>query len=382
MHPFRKDILTMPFTLVRRLKPAALALAITVFVVVGSAFVAAAASAAVTLDWNTAAVFNSSAPINTERTWLGYVTGNVSNGSPAGAGGSVEPSDGASGDTITTSSPRGASTQYKWSFPAASGSIAPSTLSGELKFDGIVSFNGTGHGFTITVEDPRVVLNGNGTGKLYASGTGSSGTHYDETASVFDLDLNGAAANPSGTTPGEIAGYPAAEWSYNWDGSISLDGVVPSITSTSYAFPANYATGAGPNRVPHTFGSFSLTWGPNSGPQGATGAAGSTGAAGQDGAAGPTGATGAAGPQGPIGPAGPQGPVGKDASVTTVTLRKAVFGKRARLVARVMKGKSFVGYARVTGRRLRVTHVTSTLRGTYTLREIGGAKRAIKVKLG
>ncbi|MBI5311520.1 MAG: HtaA domain-containing protein [Actinobacteria bacterium] len=346
------------------------AMATVALAAAGLGLVATGAQATVTLDWTTSAVYNSAAPSNTERTWLGYVTGNAANGSPAGAGGSVYPGGAATGDTVTTGSTRGVNTSYKWSFSATGGSVNPGTLAGELSFDGTVTFAGTGHGFTITVEDPRIVLAGNGTGKLYASGTGSGGSAYDQTQSLFDLDLDGAAPNSSGTTPGEIAGYEPAEWTYNWDGSITLSGIVPSITATGYAFPGNYATGAGPNRVPNTFGSFALSWGPNSGPTGPTGPAG------------PAGATGSTGEAGPQGLAGPAGPAGKDASVTTIKLRRAAFGSRARLVARVTRGKRFVGYAQVTGRRLRITHITESLNGTYALREIGGAERVRKIRLG
>jgi hypothetical protein len=366
------------------------ALVLSAVVVVVMAIGASAANAAASLDWTTAAVYNSASPSNTDRTWLGYVTGNAGNGSPAGAGGTATPSAGATGDTVTTASPRGAATAYTWNFPSLLGSFNPVTKSGSIFFTGTVTFVGPAHGFTSTVVNPYVVINAGGTGQLYGSGS-NSGTPFDYTTPIFNLDLDGAAANPSGTSPGEIAGYPAAVWTNLAGGGLTVSGIVPSVALTSYAFPSNYLTGSGPNRVPNTFGSFSVTFSPDSSGSGATGATGATGAAGPTGATGGSGAagaagaagakgeTGAAGAQGPIGPAGKDG---KDASIKTIVLKKAVFGKKANLIAKVTQNGKFVGYASVKGKKLKVTYITATLKGTYKLSTISGKRRSAKVKLG
>lgn len=348
------------------------ALILSALVVVGGAFAATSASAngtpasPVTLDWTQAAVYDSAAAAGYDRTWLGYVT----SPNPIGPipNGTQTPSDGAFGDTVTPTSPRGASTKYVASFPAVSGSTTfgdPATTEGEFQFNGTITWTAPGHNLTVTFNDPRIVFNGDGTGHLYASGTSSSGGSYDDTTGpVFDLDLDGQAPDggAAASSPGLVQGWDAAKWQVNWDGSITLTGIVVKIatpnTTATIPFGAAYAAGVGPDRLPHRFGGMSLTFPAASGPEG---------------------------PQGPIGntgPQGPAGPAGKDATTKTIILKKAAFAKRSRLTAKITRGKRVVGYASVVGRKVRATFVGGELKGVYTLTELGGKKRRARVKLG
>ena len=226
--------------------------ALTVLVAAALPAVATAAPIPVTagkLDWATVAVYDQSAPADTQRTWLGYLTGNALNGASFGANGSATPSAGSTGDTVTTSSARGAT--YGWSFPraaggtydAAAGTIGTGTLehSGTLTFFSPGPAPAAGHDFTLTVESPRVVLNGS-SGQVFASGLGSrTPPAYDRTAPVFDLDFASATVTD---LPG---------------GRRTITGIVPRVATPNLLFPeANYPAGHGPNRTPNTFGSFAL----------------------------------------------------------------------------------------------------------------------------
>lgn len=347
----------------------------------GLAIAPGAAQAGVTLDWTMENAFASGCSVSgLNCTSLGHVT-NPAPGS--GANGSAIPSGGATlvgpgGDpfaAVTPQSPRGAGQDYTFSYPASDGLIDTDLLSGEMQFEGAVSFSAppppAGHGFTYTIENPRLVLHGDGTGLLYASGVhtvgapGSEPVPYDETEPILDLDLDGISGPPT---------YPAATWKLRADGTRTLTGMVPSIDNGGYAFPANYVTGAGPERTPNTFGSFALTIAPDSGPQGPAGPAGSPGAPGAP------GATGAAGPVGPIGPAGPRGrrgPRGKRGKPGKPARRRQVSrlarapyaGRRTRKV-RVTRAGRVLATGTVRGRvlRLRLTRGRKRIRGVVTLR--------------
>lgn len=320
---------------------------------VGTAGIAAApASAGVTLDWTTANVANSAAPADTERTWLGYVTNPSTRG---GAKGTASPIAPATGSTVTPASARGVDQLATWSLPASAGSYNPAALSGQVQFRGGVSFVSPpfvsptegGHGFTITIENPRIVLNGDGTGALYASGSKPSGgpgsalIPYDETQPVFTLADARAAIN--------------------WDGSQTVT-AVPAVAATNYVFPGQYAAGAGPERTPNTFGSFAITLAADSGPKG------------------DKGDTGAKGDKGDAGAKGDKGDAGKNGTTTTVriqtsSLAKAPFkGKAARKVRVTAKGsKKVVATGTVKGRSLTVTLAKGKkqLKGTFVLRVVG-----------
>lgn len=221
----------------RRLRLPALACAVSLSL----AAAASASAATVTsghLDWSNANVYESGAPAGTNRTWLGYVTGPT----PLAAG-TATPSGGAGGDTVTTASARGATQLFGFSFPATGGTYDAATNAGTVELRGMLTFASAAHGFTITVVDPQLVLSGT-TGKLFASGQGSTSQGpkaYDRTSALFDLDLGAAA----------VTDFP--------DGSRAIAGIVPRIATADYAFPPNYAAGAGPDRTPNTFGSFAVT---------------------------------------------------------------------------------------------------------------------------
>ena len=208
-------------------------------IAVASAMAPAAASAATVasghLDWTQTAVYNSGTP---QRTWLGYVTGDPMVGQ---AGGSATPTAPATGPTVTTASPRGVSETYTTVFPATDGTYDANTGTGTVELEGGLSFTSPVHMFTITVDQPEIVLDGN-SGQLFASGTGGGDTPtYDDTKPLFDLDLSDATVTLKA------------------DGSRVISGIVPSIATANWAFPSNYPAGAGPDRDPNTFGSFDLT---------------------------------------------------------------------------------------------------------------------------
>lgn len=222
----------------RHARTAWLALAALVMLAIAVPGASAAPVTVSTLDWTQAAVYDTAAPANTDRTWLGYATG------PGFlAAGTVTPSAGATGPTVTPSSPRGATALYTFSFPGTSGNYDAATNTGSVELSGTLTYNSTAHGFNITVENPLVVLNGT-TGTLYASGTGfptAGATPYDRSQPLFNLNLAGATISP-----------PV-------DGTRTISNIVPSLATADYAFPANYSSGAGPERTPNTFGSFALT---------------------------------------------------------------------------------------------------------------------------
>ncbi|MBI2692117.1 MAG: hypothetical protein HYX29_09280 [Solirubrobacterales bacterium] len=336
------------------------ALVLSLVVVSLAAVGATSASAAVTLDWTQPNVFETSVP-GTDRTWLGYVTNSANNAGPPSLGSQVA-SDGAIGPDVTTASARGANALYTVAFPAAAGSLieeaSPADIEGEFTFSGKITW--TTHGTPITFTNPRIVLNGDGTGALYATGVNDTTAYNETTGPVFDLDLDGQAPDPGApaSSPGTQAGFAAAVWKLNFDGTRSISGIVPKIatpnTTAAAIFGASYAAGVGPDRLPHRFGSFAISISPNTG------------------TAGTNGTNGAAGPQGPIGPAGP---AGKDATVKTITLKKAIFGKKAKVLAKVTKNGKFVGYAEINDRKAKVTYITATLRGTYKLTTVGAKKK-------
>lgn len=328
---------------------------------------ASTASAAASLEWTQANDYDAAASAGYHRTWLGYVTS-----AALGSNGTQVASGAATGADVTPSSARGDSALFKVLFPATTGSISfagsPAAATGEIQFSGTVTW--TIHDEPVTLTNPTVTLNGDGTGTLSASGDGYV-PNPDPTAPrvaatydgvVFDLDLDGQAANPGAPVnqPGTIAGFPAASWTINADGTLGITGIVPKIatpnTTAAYVFGSSYAAGVGPDRSPNRFGSFAVTVPPLTGPKG------------------DAGSTGGAGPQGPAGPAG------KDATVKTIKLKKAVFGSK-RVVARITRNGKTYGYAEVKGKKAKLTYV-GTLKGTYTLKTLTGKSRKASIKIG
>lgn len=276
---------------------------------------AAAGAAPVTagaLTWAQFNVFDTSAPANTNRTWMGYVT--------AIAAGTVTASGGARGAAVTPTSPRGADQRFAFDYPATGGTLDAATNTGSIELAGAVVFESRAHGFTITVERPRVVLSG-ATGLVYASGRGSSskgaGT-YDRSEPLFDLDLRGAS-----TTRG--AG-----------GEHVITGIVPALATADRAFPANYAKGSGPDRTPNTFGEFSLAL-----------------------------------------RLGDEPPAPRSAT-QTVNLRRAPWrGRTPRRIAIYTRGGEKVATGTLRARRLKLSLLGERrrLKGTYYLKRAGSAKR-------
>jgi hypothetical protein len=223
------------------------------------------------LDWTQYNVYDFMAPAGTDRTWLGYVTSTQ----PPSALGTATPMAPATGDTVTPASTRGTgeTAPYTTVFPSTSGTYDATDGTGTIQLDGGLEFASSAHGFDITVEKPKLVLDGF-SGKLYASGKGGGATpSYDASQPVFTLDLTDA------------------EVTLRADGSREISGIVPTLATAGLVFPASsYPAGSGPNRTPNTFGSFSLTLKTNGGDQGPKG---DTGAAGKDGAAGANGKDGA-----------------------------------------------------------------------------------------
>jgi hypothetical protein len=294
------------------------------------------------LDWSQTAIYDSTAAANTNRTWLGYVTG-----SGFLAAGTATPTAPATGPTVDVNSTSG--DVFTTEFPATTGTYDPYTGTGKIDYDGALVFASTAHGFTISVERPEVVLNGL-TGQLFASGAGSSAA-YDRSRPVYDLDLSEATVT------------------LRPDGSRVISDIVPSLATANTVFPNNYAVGSGPDRTPNTFGSFDLTLSlkPDAvqGPRGDAGAAGATGA------------TGAA------------GPVGKTVTVTSTirsvvaVLTKAPYkGTATRRVA-VYSTKSIkIASGTVKGRTLKVTLASPVKALPSTVKvKASGAKSSTTVKI-
>ncbi len=287
---------------------------------------ASAASADGQLRWTLENSYSSGCsapPTPVNCTWLGFMT------NPAvgpGARGTATPEEGAAGAIVSPTSPRGAGVFYTFGFPftstGSSGPIYTGGGSDSFEFDGKLSFIAPmppdGHGITLTVVDPKVTLAGDGSGALYASGLMTPGSTpgaiapYDRTKPIFDLDL----ATTTVVT--------------DTDGTQTIGPIVPSIHEGGYAFPASFATGAGPERTPNTFGSFTLVLNSPEGPAGPAGPQGEKGDAAQ-GVRGPAGAPGVAGARGKRGKQGKQGKPGKSAKAKK---KKNKHSKRKRLVRR------------------------------------------------
>lgn len=209
------------------------------------------------LVWTQLNVFETSAPANTNRTWLGYFTRSATGPAAAGTNrGTFTPSAGAVGQTVTPDSPRGLDAVYTTTFPMISSTANAATKTGIVRYGGLVTYYSApmpaGHGITVSIQNPRIEFDGTNTAKLYATGlrtqfgsTDGSTEPYDESAPVFTLDLSAAPveSNPDGTT--------------------TFRNVVPSIAATDHVFrgqgPGTYPAGAGPDRTPNTFGSFDIT---------------------------------------------------------------------------------------------------------------------------
>lgn len=206
------------------------------------------------LEWTQINSFEGTTPPGSatlNRTWLGYFTNSPG---MATARGSFLLSNGAAGENVTPTSPRGIGVSYKTTFPMVSSTANAVTKTGIIRYSGLVTYLSpappAGHGITISIENPRVEFDGSNTARLYATGLHTVGgvgggpasiEPYDESQPVFTLDLSGATTE------------------VNADNTTTLKNVAPSVAATNHVFPANYPAGAGPDRTPNTFGSFDIT---------------------------------------------------------------------------------------------------------------------------
>ena len=295
----------------------------------------------------------------TERTWLGYVTGP----GPALAAGTATAVAPATGPTVDTSSTRGATEDYTTVFPATSGTYDPNTNTGDIELGGALAFASSAHGFTISIENPEVVLTGS-TGQVFASGqAGGASPAFDRSQPLFNLDLS------------------AATLTIAIDGTRTITGIVPSLATVNTAFPGNYAAGAGPDRTPNTFGAFALTLRvtPSSGGGGTDG---NDGAAGVAGPAGPAGATG---PTGLTGPAGLAGAAGKAVTIRNLVavLAKAPYKGAATRKVSVLDAKGkIVATGTIRSRTLKVTLKTGVTSLARTVKlKVTGSKSTVSVRI-
>lgn len=372
-----------------RLAKAALAIAITI---AATGLAATSASAATvssgSLNWTLANTFmvsgmfmeaspayNPTAPdtggltsydANRNRTWLGHVTSNAFSTAQS-ANGVVSPIAPATGPTVDSSSERGPEALNTFSFVDASGSYDEYTGVGRIELSGGVDAVSPvdRQGFHITLVDPVLDLDGD-TGKLYAHGVTDTGgkTSYDETCTTITAEVpscsSACVATPD-DCPVMTLDLSQATVTRKADGTRVIGPIAPAMARTDWM--NGYALGAGPNRTPNTFGSFSIAL--KLAPEEITGP------------------VGPAGPVGPVGPGGSVGPAGKTIVRYVVYLPRAPFGKGSRKV-RVLKNGKLVAKGTVKGRTVRVKLAKGgpkRLKGKYTLRVVGGKRRAV-VRLG
>jgi hypothetical protein len=180
-----------------------------------------------TLSWSQTNVYISGTP---QRTFLGYVA-SLSKGT-------ATPLSGATGPTVSGTSAAGPTSVYTTNFTTKKGKFDAKKVKGSISFKGIVEFK-TG-AFTTTVENPKIVLRGK-TGQVFASGkTANLATPTYSNKALLNLDLKAAKVSKKKT-------------------KLTIKGIVPSIATADLAFTAPYPVGAGPDRTPNTFGSFSFT---------------------------------------------------------------------------------------------------------------------------
>lgn len=342
--------------------------AMTAAAAIAPAAAQAATVTASSLGWTSANVYEP-APAGgstKNRTYLGFATNPTSTGGPPSVG-TATASDGATlvgppgwaapgTATIDSTSPRGAATAYTFTYPgnaAGRGSVDDATGTADLEFTGKVTFLLYpvlfAPGVPVTVENPRVTLNGT-TGAVYASGTGNQGmgsAPYTRATPVFTLDLSNAIVVD------------------HVDGSHSITNIVPTVAGTQ-VFGASYAAGvAGPDRSPNTFGSFSVRVAYPADPIPAV--------------AGPKGDTGATGPQGPK---GDTGVAGASSGTRSYVLAKAPFGSKTVTVTVLTKKGYALTVGAVKGKTLKVKRSLS--KGTYTLQRTNRfvKQRTASIKVG
>lgn len=310
------------------------------------------------LNWSTVKIYDTGAPANTDRTFVGFMTRNASPGSQN----ATFTTTGALWGSTDISPATASGTAVSWNYPVSGGTYDPDTgagtvaLVGRLQMVSATTGNpAIGFGYTLSIENPVIVFDGTTTARLFANGTRYGGTTGSSIAygrtELFTLAFTEVTAND--------------------DGTVTIANMVPTVVTDIYGgFPA----GSGPNRTPNTFGGFSLTFDTVAGPVGPAGAKGETGAKGD------LGAKGEKGDAGPAGSAGPQGPA---ATIHTERLAKAPFGKASSKV-RVLRDRKLVATGTIKGKTVRVKLTEAggkRLRGKYIVHALD-AKRYAIVRLG
>lgn len=186
-------------------------------------------------------------------TWLGYVLSNpmrpgAAQGSvTAAAGAELVAPDGATrltqfdyNDAPTESLP---TTLWNVEFDATGGTVDVATGEADVTATGSVRYWAHAGVMDITIENPRIKLNADGTGGVYAGGSHKEGVAtepIDNTKPLFTLDASKSAIAAVG------------------GGKVAITNLVPTMGEVEY-FGSNYKAGiAGPDRTPNTFGGFSL----------------------------------------------------------------------------------------------------------------------------
>lgn len=332
--------MSSPKTPARRLSLGALALSAILVTAAVAAGTASAATAPVKLKWDQVKVYESPQVVpNTNRTWLGYLARNGN--SMAYARGTVTPTEGLEGPTVTPDSASGPTALYSWIFSSSAQAFNTAKFVGSFDFAGTLTYDSppppNGHGISISISSPKLVINPDGvSGSLLASGKGlgpanTGGPDYGAYAGteVFKLDLSKATCKLSR------------------HGSTTLEGIVPSLSAPGF-FTASYAVGSGPERTPNTYGTFSASHVP-CGAQSKIPVIGSTGTA---------------------------------AQTTTIKTTSKIFPRTKKtVVVKVTRKKKFIGYADVTGKTVRLNYVVKKINGTYRLSPIGSKQKKVSAKL-
>lgn len=316
-----------------------ISVALVAFVGATGAANAAAPAKPITLDWTQVKVYDSPQVVpNTNRTWLGYLT--RGGAGPQYAKGTLTPSDGLAGPTVTPDSPAGSTALYSWIFNSTKSTFGATRFAGTIDFGGTLTYDSpappTGHGIKIAISNPKIVITKDGQGFLLASGSGLSaastgGADYTTYSNlgIFALDLSKATCTVSA------------------DGTTSLVGISPSLGAAGF-FTKSYPVGSGPERTPNTYGTFAL----NNLPCAYGGKIAVVGAN------------------------------GKPAITKTYVAKRPAFKRTSRPVAvKVTRKKKFIGYAVVTGKRVKLTTSVAKIKGTYKLSPTEKSYKPVKLKL-
>lgn len=135
---------------------------------------------------------------------------------------------------------------YTFHYGVDGGSFDPIAKTADVTTKGTVSFTQYPALPTppqvITVDNPRIVLSGDGTGAVYASGnTSTAGASFTADTPLFTLDASAATFRAVG------------------GGSYVIGNLVPALAKVDvFGAAGQYPIGAGPERNPNTWGGFAL----------------------------------------------------------------------------------------------------------------------------